>query len=377
MKKFKKQGLFVLSLLVFFCMFPLSVSAEYETTEEIYKRQFEISGADELESLLPEETNDILNDIGIDIENPDDKAFLNSEIIIKLATGFFTDGISAPLKTALSIIGILIIFASFDGLGIETGENNMSVFACFIASFVAIAPAFSLMDGVKTAVQTISNFMLGLVPVYTGIMLSMGKTASAGGFSTLLLGASEVISYLISYFFVPLAGAILCIGICGGISPIPMVSRLSGWIKKSAVWAMGIATTVFLSILSLQNSFSAVTDGIALRTSKAMLSTAIPIMGPAIAESINTARGCMTMLKSGVGIYAVVAIIVMALPIIIQLFLWRVSMWISAGVAEIFGMKQVENMLRSVDFCLSVLLSATCFITLLFIISLAIGMGSA
>ena len=138
---------------------------------------------------------------------------------------------------------------------------------------------------------------------------------------------------------------------------------------------MGIATTLFLGILSLQNTFATAADGIGIRTSKVMLSTAIPIMGPAIAESINTARGCLGLLRSGVGIYAVLAIVIIALPVIIQLVLWRISMWVTSGVAEMLGMKQVEGLLRSVDFCISVLLAAVCFTTLLFIISLTVCTG--
>lgn len=376
MKRFKKIGFFMLSLIFLLILVTTSVSAE-NTTENIYKRQFEISGADELDDLLSDDTREILRDIGIDVETYNSTKAPKTKKVLKLITDFFTDGIKAPLKTTLSIIGILLIFASFEGVATTNiGENSPSVFACFIASIVAVMPIFTLMDSVKTVVQSISNFMLGLVPVYTGVMISMGKMASAGGFSTLLLSASEVVSYLISYFFVPLSGAVLCLGICGGISPIPMISRLSGWIKKTSTWAMGIATTLFLSILSLQNSFSSVSDGLTTRTSKAMLSTAIPIMGPAIAETVNTARGCLGLLKSSIGIYAVVAIIIMALPTVIQLVLWRFSMWIVAGVAEVFGIKQVENLIRSVDFCLSVLLSAVCFITLLFIISLAISSGA-
>ena len=375
MRKIKKSGMFIISLVVTFLVFTFSVSAETYFENDLYKRQYQSSGADEIKNLLPEEVNEILKGFEITPENPNEIFAPKSKNIFEILIDFITDGIKSPLKTTLSIIGVLLIFASFNGI-LPMTNNNMPTFVCFVGGLVATEPVFAIMESVKTAVQALSTFMLGLVPIYTGITLSMGNVASAGGFSTLLLGASEAISYLISYCFVPLSGAVLCLGMCGALSPVPIVLRLAAWIKRSSTWATGIATTLFLSILSLQNSFSSVTDGLAMRTSKAMLGTAIPIMGPAIAETINTARGCMDLLKSSVGIYAVIAIIVIALPTVIQLVLWRISMWISAGVAEIFGMKQVEMSLRSVDFCVSVLLSAVCFITLLFIISLAIGTGA-
>ena len=371
MRKFKKAGLFLTFLIALVFGFTIFVSAEGEAYDnELYKRQYELSGAADLKSALPQDAAEFLEDFGLNPENPKEFFSADTKSIFAKFITLFTDGISAPLKTALCIIGVLLIFSSFEGL-LEREQNTTSVFVCFIASIIATAPIFSIMDTVRGAIQSLSTFMLSLVPVYSGIMMSSGRVAASGGFSTLLLGASEVITYLISYFFVPVSGVVMCLGICGGISPISGVSRISEWIKKSANWAMGIATTLFLSILSLQNTFAVAGDGLGLRASKAVLSGAIPVMGPAIAETISTARGCLNLLRSGVGIYAVAAIGILAMPIIIQLVLWRFSMWISSAACEMFGMKQVEVLLRSVDFCLSVLLAAVCFTALLFVIALA------
>ena len=375
MRYIKKYGLFTALLVFLILCFTFPALAEENGKSELYKRQYENSGVSEIESSLPKEVASLLGDIGFDLSNPEIIFKADGERIISLFTDFFTEGIKAPVKTTLSIIGILLIFASFDGIAEKIPSAEMGIFACFVASLVATAPIYTVMDVVKTAIQSLSTFMLSFVPIYAGIMLSSGNSAAAGGFSTILLMAAEAISYLISYFFVPISGVVLCLGICGGISPVAGISRLSEWIKKTANWAMGISTTVFLGILSLQNTFLAASDGLAIRTSKVMLSTTIPIMGPAIAETITTARGCLNLLRSGAGIYAVAAIIIVALPVIIQLFLWRISMWITAGVAEIFGMMPVEKLLRSVDFCLSVLFSSVFFTVILFIISLAVGAG--
>jgi len=375
MRYIKKCGLFTILLLFMLCFLTISASAEENFNAELYQRQYESSGAAELSAALPNSTTKILDNMGIDISNPTELFNPKTENILSALRDFLTEGIKEPLQTALAVIGVLLIFASFDGIAVKATSGNMMIFVCFVSSLIATKPVFAVMEVVKTAIQTLSGFMFSFVPVYTSVMLSSGNTAAAGGFSTLLLGASEVISYLISYFFVPVSGAVMCLGICGGVSPVVGISRLSEWIKKTANWAMGIATTLFLGILSLQNTFATAADGIGIRTSKVMLSTAIPIMGPAIAESINTARGCLGLLRSGVGIYAVLAIVIIALPVIIQLVLWRISMWVTSGVAEMLGMKQVEGLLRSVDFCISVLLAAVCFTTLLFIISLTVCTG--
>ena len=321
MKKVIKSLLKVLvSVSTFIFILTAGVFAEdFGEENELYKRQFEVSGAGELNSNLPKETSAILEDFRIDPSNTESIFYPDTQNIFSIISEFFTGGIKAPINAALSIVGIILILSSVNGLIVTTAPNGISIFICFVASMLTLEPIYSLMGSVSQAVKSLSSFMLSFVPIYSGIMLSGGKTATAGGFSTLLLGAAETVTYIISYFFVPIAGGAMCLGICGGISPVSGLSRLSEWIKKSANWAMGITTTLFLSTLSIQNTVAAASDTVGMRTSKAVISTTIPVMGPAIAETLNTAKSCLSLLRSGVGIYAVAAILVIALPIITEL----------------------------------------------------------
>ena len=375
MKKVIKNILNVtVTLLGIIFLLTATVSAEdFEDENTLYKRQFESSGANELNSALSKDTSRILDQLGIDPSSPEGIFSPDAKSIFSLLGDFFNSGIKDPLKAAISITGIILILSSVNGLIITTAPNGISIFICFIASMLTLEPIYSLMGSICEGIKSLSSFMLSFVPIYSGIMLSGGKTLAAGGFSTLLLGAAETVTYIISYCFVPIAGGAMCLGICGSISPVAGITRLSEWIKKSANWAMGIATTLFLSILSVQNTIAAASDTVGMRTSKAVISTTIPVMGPAIAETLNTAKACLSLLRSGVGIYAVAAILVIALPIIIELLLWRFSMWITSAVAEMFGLISVSSLFRSVDFALSILLGAVFFTALLFIISLAIS----
>ncbi len=375
MRIFKKTGLVIVFIFLWIFLSALSASAENETpdapNDALYQRILEQSGAAKLDSLLPDNEANILNDLGVDFERSQELFNISEKGVFETLYGFFKNGFTAPLKTCLTIIGVLLIFASFSGI-FSAKANDMSLFVCFVSAIISTAPIFSIMEAVQSTIQSLCTFMLGLVPVYTGLAISAGKASASGGFSALLLLAAEAVSYLITYFFVPISGAVICLSICGGISPASIILRLAEWIKKSANWAMGIATTLFLGVLSVQNSFLTVADGVGIRTSKAVLGTAIPIMGPAIAETVGTATSCLNLLSSSVGIYAVLAVLVLTLPIIIELFLWRVSMWVCSAVCDTFGMPQMEKILKSIDFGLSVLLSAMLFTSLLFIIALTI-----
>lgn len=373
----KKTVLILITVLYLLCMLTSGASAESaeeDASYDLYEKQYEVSGAADLESQLPEETSELLNELGIDLKDPENLFDPEAQNIFAVIWQFISGNAVAPLKATLSVIGLLLIFASVDGLMTEPPGNGLSVFICFVSAITLLEPVYSLISSVESAVKGMSAFMLSFIPVFAGITLSLGNTSAGSSFSALLLGAAEGISQFISFVFLPISSGCICLGVCGCISPIPTLARICEWIKKCALWLMGIATTIFLSILSVQTSVTAAADDLGIRTSKALLSSSIPVMGSAIAETLNTARGCLTLLRSGVGIYGAAAVALLALPIIAELLLWRFSMWICSGVAEIFGMRELTGLFRSVDFGLTILVGATAFTALLFIISMTVGM---
>lgn len=362
---------FILFSLVFIMAFTFSVSADESFEKDLYHEQYITSGADELKNLLPNETANLLDDLGINIETADGYFNGFDKNILQIILEFFTSGARTPLKITLSVMGVLLIFAAVEGFSLN-GSNSVTVLVCFLGSLALLSPVYTLISGVQQAVKTITSFMVSFVPIYAGITLSSGYTAVAGGFSTLLLAATEIISQFISYLFIPVSGASMCLGICGTLSPIPIAGKICEFIKKTSLWAMGIAVAIFSAILSLQTAVTNASDTIGIRTSKAVLSSTIPVMGPAIAETLNTARGCLTLLRSGVGIYGAAAIILLGLPIITELALWRLSMWILGGTAEVLNLTKTAPLFRYVDFCLAILLGAVCFTALIFIIALTV-----
>ncbi len=350
----------------------VGVSAAESDANELYNKQYSASGVEDLNNLLSEDIKNALESFGIDPSNPQSFASFNTKNIFSVIFEIITQNFKEPFSAIVAIIGVLLIFSAVDGLMIDTGNADISVFACFVAVIFLLKPVYLLVSGIEAAIKGVSSFMVAFVPVYAGVVASSGSLQLAGGYSALLLAAAEGIMQFLAFGFVPIASSTMSLGIMGSISPISAALNFAEWIKKCAVWVMGIITTVFLSILSIQTTITAAADSVGIRTSKAVISGSIPIMGPAIAETLNTARGCLGLLRSGVGIYGVVVIVLLALPFLLKLLIWRLGMWLCLGVCEIFCLAKVSGLFRAVDFCLSILLGAVCFTLLLFVISTTI-----
>lgn len=370
MKKLKLFSV-IFALIVLF-----SVTVKAESTEdydEYYKNQYAASGADDLDEALDSETKKLLDSLGIDISSLEGIKAPDVKNVFSVILNCIKNGIKEPLTVAASLIGIMLIFSLINAaVPTENQFGGYSVFVCIALGVLLLTPVSSLISGTKTVLKSISSFLMVFVPVMAGVTASAGYTATSAGMSALLLGASEIMSQFVSFAFVPLAGGIMCLGICGSVSPFSGLSHICELIKKSALWVLGIATTVFSGVLSMQTSVSAAADNIGIKTSKTVINSMLPVMGPAVSEALSTAGGCLGLLRSGVGIYGVVAIALILLPMAASLLCWRLGILLCSIVSEIFEMKEATALFKSVDFCLAVLVGSLVFLGLIFIISIAV-----
>ena len=370
MKALKIFSVFVLLIITF--SFTVS-AAEENNYNEYYARQFEASGAGNLSSGLDSETKRLLEDLGIDISDLESIKAPDIKNVFAVILDCVKNGISKPLSVTVCLMGIMLIFSLINAtVPMEKQYGGYTVFVCLACGVILLTPVAELIRGSETVLKTLSGFLIVFVPVLAAVTASAGYGATSAGMSAMLIGATEFMSQFVSFFFVPVTGGIMCLGVCSSFSPFPGLAKLCELIKKGALWCFGIATTVFSGVLSMQTSVSAAADTIGIKTSKTVIASMLPVMGPAISEALGTARGCMSLLRSGVGIYGIVGLALTVLPMFISLICWRLGLWLCSVVSEIFEIKQATALFKAVDFCLAVLVGALVFVAMLFIISITV-----
>lgn len=71
--------------------------------------------------------------------------------------------------------------------------------------------------------------------------------------------------------------------------------------KSSVVWALGIVLTIFVGILSLEGTLTSSVDGITIKTTKAVVTSTIPVVGKLLGETVDAVLGCSNILKNAIG----------------------------------------------------------------------------
>ena len=360
------KKLVVLIILIFAFGFQVSATDVYEDT---------VNNSDikQIEGVLPDEVKDFFEKNEIDITDANWNKNLTVRSVFSHIWSFFQSGGHAPFRAFCSIIAVMILAAATRAFTLENSElaKSLNFIFSLIVSLTVVDGAIGIIKAAVAAIKGTGTFMLSFVPIYSGIILLSGKPTAAGVAGGLLLLAAEIIVEMAAFVIVPLMCAYFGLGLSSGVSPLIRDSSLSVAVKNIALWILALTFTAFAGLLSLQTTLTAAADTVGVKTAKFFVASFVPVAGPALSEALTTVTASMDLIKSSVGLYAVVAIVLILLPLIFEMFLWRVVIALSKAVANILSVNAAA-VLRAVDSLLALLLGMILFVGALFIISISV-----
>ncbi len=363
----------ILTFLIMLCMFSVKCNAEEINSDEIYREQYEISSAEELDKTLPDSTAEFLEQNGIDPQNPDWVNSFSAQNVFSHIWDFIRTGAKKPIAASAAILAVIIISAALGGMEIGNSVASTALYATVLSvAAVICVPVFSVITASVNAIQGCAVFMSAFVPVFAVIVASSGAAVTSVSMSALLLGAAQAVSFISNFVVIPLLGGFLAISIATSVSPILMRSGIADGIKKLAFWIMSLLTTVFIGILSIQTAVNASADTLATKTAKFIVGSSVPVAGAVLSEALTTVTASMGMLKASVGVYGVIACCVIFLPLLAELFMWKVLLVLNAVVSDLFSQPKISGLLRSVDTVISVIIGILLLTCAMFVISLSI-----
>ncbi len=340
----------------------------------------ELAGA--IADAVPPEASEILDSAGITPEN-NGAASLSIEGVLNWLWEQCTDRLTRPVQLLAALCGIVLLCALARSFG--DGSGNMSgVFAAVgvLAGAGMTAAAISdALSGTLEVLRSASEFMMVFVPLYAGVIAVMGKAAAAAAVNTVTLGAAQLFSQLAVIFLTPVCGTVMGISVTGAIHPELNISKLAELIKKASVWGLSLLMTVFMSILSAQTFVRNAADSVLIRTAKFAVSNGVPIVGGTISDAVNTVSAGLSLLHSGIGTYGIIAALVMIIPPLITVALYRAALSAAEAIGGVFGIKELSELFRAAGWVMSIIMAVlVCFLllnTISAVIMLAIGSGTA
>lgn len=214
--------------------------------------------------------------------------------------------------------------------------------------------------------------MGSFVPVYAGILVTAGHAVTAASYQTVVLFAAELITLLATHLLVPLLTVSLALGMAGSLDTGLRLDSLSSAINKGAAWLLGITTTLFVGLLTLQGIVGGAADTLSSRALRFSLSSMVPVVGGSLSEAFSAVKGCLGLLKSTVGGFGMLATALIVLPPLLQCAVWSLGLALCTAAAELFGLGQISALLRSAQAVVKTLIAVLAACSLFMIVATAV-----
>ncbi len=276
------------------------------------------------------------------------------------------------IKVIVSIIVIIIIHSVLKSIseGLENkGIAQITYYVQYILIVTLVMSNFSnVITMVKDSVNNLVGFSNSLIPLLMTLILSTGSIVSVNILQPVLLFIITFIGNFINTVIIPLTLVSTALSIVSKISDRIQLDNLSKFFKSSVVWILGVVLTLFVGLVSLEGSLSSTVDGITAKTTKAAVSSFIPVVGKILGDAVDTVIGCTTILKNAVGIVGVIVVIGICILPIIKLVLLMTTYYIGSAVCQPIADKKIIDLLSQMGDTFKILLAILCSMSVMIII---------
>lgn len=353
--------------------------------QEVYKEQYDNSGAERLFEELPGEAKKSLEGMGVNEADFKKIIDIKPEAVLENILATAKKSLPAPLRAISMILAVTLLNAILTALKISVGEKSLAatlgVVSTLCVCMIIVTPIVGFIGRVAAIIKGGAGFLFCYIPIMVGVMVASGQAISSVAFSSLMVTLGDVITQLSANFLVPLLNMFLTVSVVCAISPRFNFSGLCGLFSKITKWVLGFTMTIFSGILTTKSIIGAAADSVNSKTMKFVLSSFVPIVGSALGDAFLTVQGCVKILKSGIGAFFIIAVGFIFLPAVVECIAWSFAINICTVAGDIFELPNVSTLLKNIGKVVSTLMAVVlCIMTILIIstvLVLSIGGGGS
>lgn len=307
-------------------------------------------------------TGNFFDDIDIgEILNSAIKGEIDNTTIYKKILNKLGNEVQTGIKSLACILAIIIIHSILKSIS-ESLENDsvskLIYYVQYIAIITIIMGNFSdIINLVKETTTNLIGFMNTLIPVLISLMVYTGSITTTSILEPIILFMINFIGNLIQDILIPVILIITSISIISKISDRVQINKISKFLKSSTVWLLGTILTIFVGVVSLEGALSSSVDGITAKTAKAIVSSAVPVVGKILGDVVDSVLGCGVILKNAVGFVGVIIIIGICILPILKLTVLTFSYKLVASVSEVIADDKIVKLLDEIADIFKILLA--------------------
>lgn len=374
--KIGKENFFIIkkiiTIIVMVLIVFLSNSSYANDNQTIIEQQEEFKIQDFIKN-AEKFTGEFFEDIDInEILNDAIKGEVDNSTLLKKILNILGKEVTTNIKSLVSILAIILIHSILKSISESLENNNISKLIYYVQYILIVTVIMSnFTDIIKLVQDTTGNligFMNALVPLLITLMMYTGSITTSSVVEPIILFMINFIGNIIQNLIIPFVLVLTSLVIISKISDKVHIDKLSKFFKSGIVWFLGVVLTVFVGVVSLEGTLSSSVDGITAKTTKAVVSSAIPVVGKILGDAVDTVLGCGIVLKNAVGLVGVVIVIGICIMPILKLFVLSVSYKLLSTVVQPIADEKIIDLLEQIGDIFKIFLGILCAISFMLII---------
>jgi len=222
------------------------------------------------------------------------------------------------------------------------------------------------------AIQTMTSFIMALIPLLLALIAASGGLVSAAFFHPIILFLMNMSGVFIQYVVLPLLFLATLLSVVSALSDQYKVTQLANLLRNGSIALLGLFFTVFLGVISVQGASAAVTDGITLRTAKFITGNFIPVIGRMFTDATDTVLSASVLLKNTVGIAGVaILLIIVAFPAL-KILIVALIYQFAAAILQPLGGGPIIKCLDIIGKSIIYVFAALSIVSLMFFLSITV-----
>ena len=325
-----------------------------------------------------------LGEMGLNSADANTLSKLSFESVISQLVKTAGESFSSPFSGLITIVAVLllcsILSAYKNSLSNEIG-NTVQAAASLCVCCAVVIPAAGFISTTESVVSVSANLFLAYIPIAAVMMAASGKAISSASYQASMIAVGQGAVRIFSNVILPFLNIFLGLSITSGIAPQARLSGFSAMTLRFTRRLLAFAMTIFAAVLSIRQLLSDNLDSVAVRAVKFGLTSFVPVVGSALGEAYKTVQGSVQLMKSGLGVFVILAIALTFLPLLVQGIGWSLCLMLGKALAEAMGVDGCARLLEALREVFSTIVAVLLSMMAVFIISTAaafmVGGGSS
>lgn len=373
-----KKTLFILFFLLILTLF----------SQVIFANATQDTITDSLNNEIQNFSNSLPNNVKEQLPNEalngDYSALINGTFgekeIFSILFSYLTAGINSVLKSFASILALLVIIGLFNTVSTSFFKSNLSstfsICSTLCVSITVFGICNILVNNACEFISVLCNTMRAFLPIMIGLLTISGSASSAVVSNGSILLIINIVEGFIVTYLLPITKICLAFGCVKALSNSCDFSGVTKIIKSTFTSVTVFTMSILMFVLSYKSTLSQGVDTLSLKTARFAIGSFVPLVGSSVNDALRTVSSSLSLVKSTYGTIAIIAIALIMLPIIINLFLHKLSFSILTTISKAMNGGGEGAILEEADTICGFMLTMVCCTSVLFIFALTVFIKS-